>query len=89
MGDKKISFSHEEIPSSLPLQIEIIDYGKGITESLLPNIFDPFISSKKEGKGLGLSIVASGLNDMGAVIDVMSSPGLTNFTINFPLKKNK
>ena len=49
----------------------------------------PFISSKKEGKGLGLSIVASGLNDMGAVIDVMSSPGLTNFIINFPLKKNK
>ena len=88
-SDKKISFSHEEIPSSLPLQIEIIDYGTGITKSLLPNIFDPFISSKKEGKGLGLSIVASGLNDMGAVIDVMSSPGLTNFIINFPLKKNK
>ena len=88
-SDKKISFSHEEIPSSLPLQIEIIDYGTGITKSLLPNIFDPFISSKKEGKGLGLSIVASGLNDMGAVIDVTSSPGLTNFIINFPLKKNK
>ena len=65
-----------------------MDYGTGITKSLLPNIFDPLISTKKEGKGLGLSIVASGLNDMGAVIDVMSSPGLTNFIINFPLKKN-
>ena len=43
-SDKKISFSHEEIPSSLPLQIEIIDYGTGITKSLLPNIFDPFIA---------------------------------------------
>ena len=87
-SDKKISFSHEEIPLSLPLQIEIIDYGIGISKSLLPNIFDPFVSSKKEGKGLGLSIVASGLNDMGAVIDVISSPSVTNFCINFPLKKS-
>ncbi|MDC0093299.1 ATP-binding protein [Alphaproteobacteria bacterium] len=86
-SDKKISFSHEEIPISLPLQLEIIDHGEGIPENLLPNIFDPFVSSKKKGKGLGLSVVASGLNDMGAVIDVSSSPGLTNFCINFPLKK--
>jgi two-component system, NtrC family, nitrogen regulation sensor histidine kinase GlnL len=87
-SDKKISFSYEEIPSSLPLQIEIIDYGIGIPKAMLPNIFDPFVSSKKKGKGLGLSIVASGLNDMGAVIEVSSSPGLTNFCMNFPLKKN-
>ena len=50
-------------------------------------MFDPFVSSKKEGKGLGLSIVASGIEEMGAVIDVSSNPGLTNFCMNFPLKK--
>ncbi len=86
-SDKKISFSHEEVPTSLPLQLEFIDYGVGISKNLLPNIFDPFVSSKKKGKGLGLSIVASGLNDMGAVIDVSSAQGSTNFCINFPLKK--
>ena len=86
-SNKKISFSSNEIPTSLPLQIEIIDYGVGIPSNLLSSIFDPFVSTKKEGKGLGLSIVASGLNDMGAVIDVESSPGYTNFCINFPLKK--
>ncbi|MDC0456693.1 ATP-binding protein [Alphaproteobacteria bacterium] len=86
-SDKKISFSHEEIPLSLPLQLEIIDYGEGIAKNLLPNIFDPFVSTKKNGKGLGLSIVASGLHDMGAVIDISSSPSLTNVCINFPLKK--
>ena len=86
-SDKKISFSYEEIPSSLPLQLEVIDYGEGISKNLLPNIFDPFVSTKKDGKGLGLSIVASGLNDMGAVIDVSSSSGLTNVCMNFPLKK--
>ena len=72
----------------MPLQIEIIDYGIGISNHMLPNIFDPFVSSKKEGKGLGLSIVASGLEEMSAVIEVSSQPGSTNFCINFPLKKN-
>jgi len=90
--NKKVLFSKNEIPFYLPLQIEISDNGMGIPNELIPNIFDPFISSKKLGKGLGLSIVASGLNEIGAVIDVQSLPGLTNFCMNFPLnniKKNK
>ena len=82
------SFGLEDIPTTLPLQIEIIDYGNGIPNKLLPNIFDPFVSSKKDGKGLGLSVVASGLEEMGAVIDVSSDTGFTNFCINFPLKKS-
>ena len=53
---------------------------------MLPNIFDPFVSSKSDAKGLGLSIVANGLEEMNAVINVSSEPGLTNFCINFPLK---
>ena len=85
-SNKIISFSKEDLPITLPLQIEIIDYGKGISNQMLPNIFDPFVSSKKEGKGLGLSIVASGLEEMGAVINVLSNHGTTTFCINFPLK---
>ena len=85
---KITSFSNGDLPTNLPLQIEIIDYGIGVSNNILPNIFDPFVSSKKEGKGLGLSIVASGLEEMSAVIEVSSHPGLTNFCINFPLKKN-
>ena len=87
-ANKITSFGQEDIPTLLPLQIEIIDFGVGIPSNLLTNIFDPFVSSKKEGKGLGLSIVASGLEEMGAVIDVSSNPGFTNFCINFPLKKS-
>ena len=86
-SNKITSFGKEDIPIQLPLQIEIIDFGIGIPNNLLSSIFDPFVSSKKEGKGLGLSIVASGLEEMGAVIDVSSNHGLTNFCMNFPLKK--
>ena len=87
-SNKITSFGRDEIPTQLPLQIEIIDFGIGIPNNLLSSIFDPFFSSKKKGKGLGLSIVASGLEEMGAVIDVSSNPGFTNFCMNFPLKKS-
>ena len=81
------SFSQSGLQTSLPLQIEIIDFGKGIPAEMLPNIFNPFVTSKKEGKGLGLSIVASGLEEMNANIDVHSEDGFTCFRINFPLSK--
>ena len=81
------SFSQSGLQTSLPLQIEIIDFGKGIPAEMLPNIFNPFVTSKKEGKGLGLSIVASGLEEMNANIDVSSGDGFTCFRINFPLSK--
>ena len=72
----------------MPLQIEIIDFGVGIKENELSNIFEPFVSSKNNNKGLGLSIVSSGLNSLGATIDVSSNNHVTNFCINFPLKLN-
>jgi len=81
------SFSQSGLQTSLPLQIEIIDFGKGIPAEMLSNIFNPFVTSKKEGKGLGLSIVASGLEEMNANIDVYSEDGFTCFRINFPLSK--
>ncbi len=87
-SNKITSFSNEDLPTTLPLQIEIIDYGLGISKNILPNIFDPFVSTKSDGKGLGLSIVASSLQEMSAVINVTSERGLTNFCINFPLKKH-
>jgi len=82
------SYSESGLQTSLPLQIEIIDFGKGIPAEILPNIFNPFVTSKKEGKGLGLSIVASGLEEMNANIDVSSEEGFTCFRINFPITNN-
>ena len=61
---------------------------KQFQKMVISSIFNPFVSSKKNGKGLGLSIVASGLDEMGAIINVISNPGYTNFCINFPMKNH-
>ncbi len=82
-------FSDEgSIPRQKPLQIEIIDNGQGIDKQLLTKIFEPFVTTKSNGKGLGLSVVLSGLNAMDASIDVITKENRTNFCVNFPLKRN-
>ena len=81
-------FSDEgSFPRQKPLQIEIIDNGKGIDKDLSSKIFEPFVTTKSNGKGLGLSVVLSGLNTMDASIDVITKENITNFCINFPIKK--
>ncbi len=72
--------------NQLPLQIEIIDTGRGIAPELQEYIFEPFVSDKLNGSGLGLALVASVVSEHGGVIDVRSSAGKTHFIINLPLK---
>ena len=87
-SNKLKSINAYDIPETLPLQVEVIDNGIGIKDDQINNIFNPFITSKKSGYGLGLSIVSSGLNSLGASIEVLSKRGETNFCINFPYKEN-
>ena len=68
----------------VPIQVEIIDGGPGILPELRDNIFDPFVSSKAGGSGLGLALVASVVADHGGLVEVDSVPGRTVFRINFP-----
>ena len=72
----------------LPLQIDIIDNGKGIAEELREILFEPFISNKTEGSGLGLAVVASAVADHGGVVSVNSQEGQTHFQILLPLTQN-
>ena len=71
----------------LPLQIDIIDNGKGIAEELRDILFEPFISNKSEGSGLGLAVVASAVSDHGGVVSVKSQDGVTHFQILLPLSQ--
>lgn len=71
----------------LPLQIDIIDNGEGIPSSLRDILFEPFISSKSEGSGLGLAVVASAVADHGGLVSVQSQKGQTAFQILLPLSQ--
>jgi len=73
---------------NLPMQIDIIDNGAGIPSTLIDDIFDPFITTKTNGSGLGLSLVSKVVAAHGGLIDCTSQPGRTVFSIRLPLWKD-
>ncbi len=70
---------------SLPLQVTISDNGSGVPEELKPHIFDPFVTSKATGSGLGLALVSKVIADHGGVISCKSTPGFTTFRMLLPV----
>ena len=70
-----------------PLVIEIEDHGNGISPELKEHIFDPFVTNKAQGTGLGLALVASTIADHGGTIDVTSQKGKTIFRIGLPMSE--
>jgi two-component system nitrogen regulation sensor histidine kinase GlnL len=72
----------------LPLQIAITDSGKGVPDDLQAHIFEPFVSSKSNGSGLGLAMVASVTADHGGAIAMQSTPQGSVFTLNLPITQS-
>jgi len=70
---------------SLPLEIVIRDNGNGVAEEILPFLFDPFVTSKTGGSGLGLALVAKIISDHGGIIEVDSRPSRTKFRVLLPM----
>jgi two-component system nitrogen regulation sensor histidine kinase GlnL len=70
---------------SLPLEIVIEDNGPGVPQELVPILFDPFVTTKTNGSGLGLALVAKIVGDHGGVIDMDSRPGRTRFRVLLPV----
>ncbi len=69
----------------LPLQVEIIDDGPGLPREIADDIFEPFVSGKENGTGLGLALVSKLIGDAGGWISVDSVPGRTVFRISLPV----
>ncbi len=67
---------------TLPLQIEIIDDGPGLPPGIRDDIFDPFVSGRENGTGLGLALVSKIISDHNGWISVSSTPGRTVFRLS-------
>jgi two-component system nitrogen regulation sensor histidine kinase GlnL len=72
-------------PVSLPLEFCVRDNGSGVPEDLAPNLFDPFVTTKASGTGLGLALVAKIIGDHGGVIECESHPRKTVFRMLMPV----
>jgi two-component system, NtrC family, nitrogen regulation sensor histidine kinase GlnL len=69
----------------LPLLISIQDNGPGIPEDLRANLFEPFVTTKPSGSGLGLAFVAKAVADHGGVVELDSEPRRTIFRVTLPI----
>jgi two-component system nitrogen regulation sensor histidine kinase GlnL len=69
----------------LPLVVTVRDSGPGIPDDIRRHLFEPFVTSKPSGSGLGLALVAKIVGDHGGLIEVDSRPGRTEFRVHLPM----
>jgi two-component system, NtrC family, nitrogen regulation sensor histidine kinase GlnL len=74
---------------SLPLEFCVRDNGAGVPDDLLPHLFDPFVTTKPTGSGLGLALVSKIIGDHGGIIECSSQPARTQFRILLPRYSGK
>ena len=66
--------------------IEVMDNGPGVPETMKPHLFDPFVTSKRRGSGLGLALVAKIIGDHGGIIECDSEPKRTILRVLLPMQ---
>ncbi|WP_083747544.1 two-component system sensor histidine kinase NtrB [Teichococcus deserti] len=69
----------------LPLQVSVRDNGPGIPEEVASTIWEPFVTTKRGGQGLGLALVAKLVADQGSLIECDTRPGRTVFRLSLPM----
>src|SRR5436190_8506906 len=79
----QVAGSKTRVP--LPLEFCVKDNGAGVPADLLPHLFDPFVTTKPTGTGLGLALVAKIVGDHGGIIECESQPRHTIFRVLMPM----
>jgi len=85
----RLSVPGSQARVSLPLEIAVEDNGTGVPTDLLQHLFDPFVSTKPSGTGLGLALVAKIIGDHGGIIECDSRPRFTVFRALMPMADNE
>ncbi|MEQ1509009.1 MAG: ATP-binding protein [Sphingopyxis sp.] len=70
---------------ALPIEISVMDNGPGVSDGLLDILFDPFVTTKTDGQGLGLALVEKLTREMGGFVEHDRADGWTRFRLHLPL----
>lgn len=69
----------------LALELQVIDDGPGVPEEIRDRVFNPLVSGREGGSGIGLALVRTYVQNHGGVVEFDSRPGRTVFTLLVPL----
>ena len=77
------------LSKAAPLEVKIQDNGPGVPADLREQLFEPFVTTKSYGSGLGLALVAKLVAAHGGLVDFESEPGRTVFRVLLPVHSDR
>lgn len=80
----RLSLANAKERLALPIAVQVRDNGAGVPEEIVPSLFDPFVTAKPTGSGLGLSLVAKYVADHGGTVEFENEIRGARFTVRLP-----